>query len=203
MSIQFAVLGDSIAWGQGASGPADTIGARLTAALNAHGFSTEYRVFAVPGARSEGLAPQVRAALAWPPDLALIIIGANDLTHLVAPAQAAAQLGAAVRSLRAAGTQVVVSPAPDLSAAVWVPPAVRALVRAASAAMRAAQTRAVLAAAGRVAAIDGAMAAAFRTDRRLFAADGFHPSSAGYEVITTALTPAVFAAVGAARAQAK
>ncbi|MEU8611317.1 GDSL-type esterase/lipase family protein, partial [Actinoplanes sp. NPDC048791] len=144
MTLAFAVLGDSIAYGQGAARQADTIGARLSADLTTAGITTDCRVFAVPGARSQALQSQARSAAAWRPGLALIIIGANDLTHFVPPAQAAASLGDAVRTLRAAGAEVVVAPAPDLSVVPWVPPQTRMLVRAASAAMRQAQTRAAV-----------------------------------------------------------
>jgi lysophospholipase L1-like esterase len=60
VTLTLAVLGDSIAYGQGASDPADTVGARLAASLTAAGTPTQARVFAVPGADSQGLAEQVR-----------------------------------------------------------------------------------------------------------------------------------------------
>jgi lysophospholipase L1-like esterase len=196
--LSFAVLGDSIAFGQGASAPAHTAAARLAADLDGQGIATEMRVFAVPGARSADLAAQVRRAQEWPPNLALIIIGANDLTRLIPPEQAAAQLGDAVRRLRAAGAEVVVAPAPDLSVVPWVPPHMRAMVQAGSAALHDAQTRAALAAGGRVADIGMTSAGGFAADPDLFSADRFHPSSAGYAVITDALAPTVRAAATAA-----
>jgi lysophospholipase L1-like esterase len=196
--LSFAVLGDSIAFGQGASAPAHTAAARLAADLDGQGIATEMRVFAVPGARSADLAAQVRRAQEWPPHLALIIIGANDLTRLIPPEQAAAQLGDAVRRLRGAGAEVVVAPAPDLSVVPWVPPHMRAMVRAGSAALHDAQTRAALAVGGRVADIGMTSADGFAADPNLFSADRFHPSSAGYAVITDALAPTVRAAATAA-----
>lgn len=198
MTIAFAVLGDSIAYGQGASRPADTVGARLAAELTRSGRPTELHVFAMPGATSQALAGQVQRATAWAPDLALIIIGANDLTRFVAPERAAAQLADAVRTLRAAGAEVVVAPAPDLSVVPWVPEQLRVVVRAGSRALQQAQTRAALAAGARVADIDGSSSAGFAVDPALFSADRFHPSSAGYAVIAAALAPAVDAAASAA-----
>lgn len=194
MTLTFAVLGDSIAYGQGASRASDTIGRRLAAEFEAAGTRTELRVYAVPGARSEALSAQVRRAAAAAPDLALIIIGANDLTHFVPPPQAAGLLGDAVRALRAAGAQVVVAPAPDMSVLPSVPARLRAIVRAGSSLLRQAQIRAALAAGARVADVNGSTAAAFAADLTLFAADRFHPSSAGYAIIARALAPAVFAA---------
>jgi lysophospholipase L1-like esterase len=198
VTLAFAVLGDSIAYGQGATRAAETAGARLAAGLSDAGITTDVRMFAVPGARSQALRSQVQSATAWGPDLALIIIGANDLTHFVPPQQAAAHLGEAVRTLRSAGAEVVVAPAPDLSVVPWVPPQARLVVRAASHALRQAQTRAAVEAGARVADLDAGSATGFAIDASLFSADRFHPSSAGYEVIATALAPTVHAAARAA-----
>jgi lysophospholipase L1-like esterase len=202
MTLNFAVLGDSIAHGQGAARAADTPGARLAAALGEAGSPVELRVFAVPGARSEGLAAQVRSATDWGVDVAVIIIGANDLTHFVPPQEAAQQLGDAVRGLRAGGAQVVVAPAPDLSVVPWVPPQMRNVVQVGSTVLRQAQTRAAQAAGARVADVEGSTTAAFGADPGLFCADRFHPSSAGYAVIAAALAPAVLAAAAEALNQA-
>ena len=198
MTLTLAVLGDSIAYGQGAARPADTIGARLAAELQASGTVTDVRVFAVPRARSDALAGQVRQAIGWGAQVALIIIGANDLTHFVPPEQAARQLSDAVGALRTTGTQVVVSPAPDLSVVPWVPPQMRELVKAASNALRRAQTEAAFAAGARVSDLGRATAAAFASDVTLFSEDRFHPSSAGYELIAAALLPAIAAAAALA-----
>jgi lysophospholipase L1-like esterase len=190
-TLRLAVLGDSIAYGTGATRAADTLGPRLVAALGAAGIQAEHRVFAVPGAVSADLVAQVERARAWRPQLAVVVIGANDLTHLVPPERAAAALRGAVRTLRAGGAQVVLAPAPDLSIVPHVPPFLREIVRAGSALMRSAQTRAVRAEGGLVADADGATSAAFAADSRLFSADRFHPSSAGYAVIASALAPVV------------
>ena len=90
MTTRLAVLGDSIAWGQGAIRERDRLSSRLVDGLASRGYEAEARVFAVPGATSSGLAAQVGQALSWRPDLAVVVIGANDLTHLV-PVDVAAQ----------------------------------------------------------------------------------------------------------------
>ena len=194
MVIRLAVLGDSIAWGQGATRDRDRLSSRLVEGLASRTYDVQARVFAVPGATSSGLASQVGQALSWHPDLAVVVIGANDLTHLV-PVEAAAQaLGDAVRRLRTGGAEVVVAPAPDLSAVPHVPVFLRETVRAAGDLLREHQISAVLAEGGRLADPDQRASRAFATDPSLFSADRFHPSSAGYAVIADTLLPALAAA---------
>jgi lysophospholipase L1-like esterase len=147
MTTRLAVLGDSIAYGVGADHPSHTLAHRLRSALVGHGITVEPAVFARSGARSADLASQVRRATEWGPHVAVIVIGANDLTHFVPHEEAAAQLRAAVRGLRERDIEVVVAPAPDLSMVPHVPPMMRPAVQADSLALRTAQARAVLEAA--------------------------------------------------------
>ncbi|SCX57982.1 Lysophospholipase L1 [Klenkia marina] len=189
MSFSLAVLGDSIAFGTGAARPADAIGPRLVAALAEDGVDATLQVVAVPGAVSAALAGQVRSVTRC--DLALVVVGANDLTRLVPPATAAEQLGAAVQDLRLLGADVLVVPAPDLSTVPWVPPAFQALVATASAELQRRQTGAVRAAGGVAVPIGTELGERFRAQPALFSADRFHPSSAGYALIAEALAPVV------------
>jgi lysophospholipase L1-like esterase len=192
--VRLAVLGDSIAYGVGCAARAETIGARLAAVLAAAGYETTTDVVAVPGARSSALSGQVRRALRKHPDVAVVVIGANDLANLVDPAVAARQLGTAVAELTAHGAHVVVATAPDMSVVPGVPRALRPAVRAASAALAALQAEAVTANGGTVAALGDVLAPAFHEDRGLFAADRYHPSAKGHALIAEALAPYVLAA---------
>jgi lysophospholipase L1-like esterase len=80
-----------------------------------------------------------------------------------------------------------------------VPPAFRAAVRAACAQLQQHQTRVAEAAGATVGHVAAEIAGAFGLDPALFSADRFHPSSAGYRHIATALTPTVLAAARARR----
>jgi lysophospholipase L1-like esterase len=194
MGIRMALLGDSIAWGQGADRAGDRLGARLVDGLRRRGIEAVSRVAAVPGARSRDLERQVDAVLPWRPDLAVVVIGANDLTHLEPVGPAVEALRLSVRRLRDVGAEVVVAPAPDLSAVPHVPPALREVVRVAGGRFRSEQAAAVVAEGGRVADRDQAASRAFAADPTLFSRDGFHPSSRGYAVIAEALLPEVLQA---------
>jgi lysophospholipase L1-like esterase len=187
LHVRFLVLGDSLAFGTGAAHPDDTLGARLTRVLEEAGEPVDLTVVAVPGATSRELAAQVRRAP--DADVALLVIGANDLTRQVPPAQAATALGSAVRELRARGTEVLVVPTPDLSSVAWVPPAFRAVVAGICDSLRARQSLAAEAEGGVVAPVPPELSQRFAADPTLFSADRFHPSSAGYALVAEALAP--------------
>jgi lysophospholipase L1-like esterase len=180
----------------------DTLGRRLAAELTDDGFDVELRVLAVPGAVSADLAAQVRRAESFDADLAVVVIGANDLARFVPPEQAVAALAAAVTALRARGTDVVAVPAPDMSMVAFVPPAFRSLVQAACVQLQRRQAAVVEAGGGSVARVAAEVAGAFAADPAMFAADRFHPSSAGYARIAAALAPSVLAAARARRDEA-
>lgn len=197
--LRLLVLGDSIAYGTGAARPEDTLGRRLSADLTIDGFDVDLHVLALPGAVSADLAAQVRRAQPLDADLALVVIGANDLARFVPAGQAAAALAAAVADLRAGNTDVVVVPAPDLSSVPFVPPAFRAAVRAASRTLQQHQERAAGGAGASVAHVAAEVTGDFGTDPALFSADRFHPSSAGYARIAAALTAQVLTVARARR----
>jgi lysophospholipase L1-like esterase len=187
VTLRFLVLGDSLAFGTGAATAQHTLGARLAGALEQTGRIVELQVVAVPGATSLDLAAQLRRASTA--DVALLVIGANDLTRQVPPARSTAALGAAVRELRGRGTEVLVVPTPDLSSVAWVPPAFRSVVAGICDSVRARQTLAAEAAGGVVAPVAPELSRRFAGDPSLFSADRFHPSSAGYALVADALAP--------------
>jgi lysophospholipase L1-like esterase len=188
VTLRFLVLGDSLAFGTGAATLQDTLGARLARSLQQAGHDVDLQVVAVPGATSLDLAAQVRRVTA-PVDVALLVVGANDLTHQVPPVQAAAALGSAVRDVRAAGATVLVVPTPDLSSVALVPPAFRAVVAGICDQLRARQTVAAERVGALVAPVAPELSRRFAADPSLFSADRFHPSSAGYALIAEALAP--------------
>jgi lysophospholipase L1-like esterase len=192
--MKFHVLGDSLAAGVGCARVEQSIGHVLANALRAAGHSVTLTVHAVPGATSAGLAAQVRGALNA--NLALIVIGANDLMRFVPSAVATRQLHDAVATLTKAGARVVVVTAPDLGVLGHVPAAFRDVVSRTSRLYAQAQADATAMAGGTVAHVGPEVFARFATDERMFSGDRFHPSAAGYAVIAQAITPHLLSVSG-------
>lgn len=201
--IRLALLGDSIAYGIGADRTEDTLAPRLRADLAEAGTASVTRVFAVPGARSAGLGGQVDRVLPWRPDVVVLVIGANDLTHQVPVGVAAEHLRQTLRRLRTADVGVLLAPAPDLSVVPLVPPALRGFVRQRSAELRQAQIAVADDEGAVVADQEAGTSVSFGDDPSLFSADRFHPSSAGYARIAAELAPVVRQLVRSAAAPSR
>src|SRR4029079_5617649 len=148
------------------------------------------RSFAVVGAQSSDLAAQVTAALPVDPDVAVILIGANDVTHTVLPAASVRYLSEAVRRLQEADVSVVVGTCPDLGTISPLPPPLRQVAREWSRRLAAAQTIAVVEAGGRTVSLSSILGPEFAAaPALLFGPDRFHPSAAGYESLARLLVP--------------
>jgi len=197
--IRLVVLGDSTGAGMGAAHPHQTIGAIIAGGVAAFsGRPVRLTNVAVVGAESPDLDGQVERALAEVPnpDVALVLIGANDVTHRIDTSVAVRHLEMAVRCLREAGAEVVVGTCPDLGALEPVPQPLRLLARRWSRDLAAAQTVAVVEAGGRAVSVGDMLSEAFSADPKImFSEDRFHPSPAGYARVAAALLPTVSAAL--------
>lgn len=192
--LRLVVLGDSTAAGVGATQTRTSVGGRAAAALHrATGRPVQLRSVAKSGARAADLPGQVEAAIELQPDIALVLIGANDTTHLTPLDDVAADLGAAVRRLEASGAEVVVGTAPDMGARVFPQP-LRELAAWRGRAVARAEGRAVRRAGGTAVDLGKLVGPAFRADPRTLSKDKFHPSDRGYRLWAEALEPALVAA---------
>jgi len=118
------------------------------------------------------------------------MIGANDVTHRVLPAESVRHLGEAVRRLRAAGVEVVVGTCPDLGTVQPIRHPLRLVARRWSRSLAAAQTIAVVEAGGRSVSLADLLGAEFEHKaHEFFGPDRFHPSPAGYAAAAEALLP--------------
>ncbi|MGN9906360.1 SGNH/GDSL hydrolase family protein [Phytohabitans sp. LJ34] len=198
--ITMVVLGDSSAAGYGVHRPRETPGAMLATGVSRR-LRRPVRLhrYAVVGAMSAGLGRQVEAALEVEPDVAIILVGGNDVTHRATTSTAVRHLVNAVRDLRAAGAEVVVGTCPDLGTIRPIKPPLRWLTRYWSRQLAAAQTVAVVEAGGWTVSLGDLLGPRFSAEpTRFFSWDHFHPSADGYAVAAAALLPTVLAALGAA-----
>ena len=143
------ILGDSSAAGYGVHRPRETPGALLATGVSRR-LRRPVRLhrLAVVGAMSAGLPHQVDAALEREPDLAVILIGGNDVTHRTPLHAAVRHLADAVRAAARGRRRVVVGTCPDLGAIQPIQPPLRWLARRWSRQLAAAQTVAVVEAGG-------------------------------------------------------
>jgi lysophospholipase L1-like esterase len=201
--VSLVVLGDSTGAGYGVHRPRETPGALLATGISRR-LRRPVRLhrLAVVGAASAGLAPQVELAMPHRPDLAVILVGANDVTHRAPRDVAVRHLVDAVRTLRAAGAAVVVGTCPDLGTIEPIQPPLRWLARRWSRQLAAAQTVAVVEAGGWTVSLGDLLGPKFAADPlRMFSSDRFHPSADGYAAAAATMLPTALAALGAADEQ--
>ncbi len=197
-AIKVALLGDSAAAGYGVERVVETTGALLASGIAEKADRRVHlRSYAFIGARSSDLGGQVERALPSEPHLAVIFIGANDVTHSVLPSQSVRHLSEAVRRLREAGAEVVVGTCPDLGTVTPIPPPLKQVGRAWSHRLAAAQTIAVVEEGGRTVSLASILGPEFAADPHvLFGPDRFHPSTEGYRRLVDVMLPSTLAALG-------
>ncbi len=194
--VRCLVLGDSAAVGYGMSRadatPPAMLGIGLAHVLDAQ---VEIRSEAVVGAVTSDLREQIEAAGDFDPDLVVIIIGTNDVTHRVPAYQSTRLLGSAVRRLVDGGAQVVVGTCPDLGSVRPIPQPLRWIARRKSRALARKQTIAVVRAGGRAVSLGSLLGVLF-TEKYdvMFGEDRFHPSETGYANMVSVLVPSLAAA---------
>jgi lysophospholipase L1-like esterase len=195
--IRLAILGDSTAAGYGVYRDRDTPGAQLAIGISeAARRPVHITNVGVVGAESRELPAQLDVLGNVHLDLAVIMIGANDVTARIKPTIAVPFLEGAVRRLRAMGAEVVVATCPDLGTIRPLAQPLRAYARRLSRELAREQTLAVLRAGGRTVSLGDLLGPLFMGRLDLFAEDQFHPSAAGYAEAARAILPSCLDALG-------
>ncbi|MDP3891883.1 SGNH/GDSL hydrolase family protein [Nocardioides sp.] len=197
--LELLMVGDSIAAGLGAETAKGTLGSRLAKDVaKAVKRPVRLRTVARVGSESSMLLDQVAGLPAsYRPDVAVVVVGGNDVTHRVPVAESVRHLQACVRALQERGAAVVVGTCPDLGTLQPVPQPLRALGSRASRQLAAAQREAVLTLGARAVSLADVVGPFFITNPdEMFSLDRFHPSSMGYHRTARAMLPSVLAAVG-------
>jgi lysophospholipase L1-like esterase len=197
MPIRIAMLGDSSAAGYGVYRDRDTPAAQLAIAISDVARRPVHITnVAVVGAESQALGAQVDELGDVRPELAVIMIGANDVTHRIKNAEAVRHLETAVRRLRMRDIEVVVGTCPDLGTIRPLAQPLRAYARRLSRSLAAAQTIAVVGAGGRTVSLGDLLGPLFASSADMFSDDRFHPSAAGYAAAADALLPSALDELG-------
>jgi lysophospholipase L1-like esterase len=196
--VRLVVLGDSSAAGLGVHRSEETPAVVIACGLaEAAGRPVDVRTVALSGAESRDLDRQVSLVLETSPQVAVIMIGANDVTHRVPQRESVSALATACRRLRDAECEVVVGTCPDLGTVEPIQHPLRWVARRLSRQLAAAQTIAVVEAGGRSVSLGDILGPEFAArPSEMFGPDRFHPSAAGYAAAASVLLPAVCAAAG-------
>lgn len=196
--VRLLLLGDSLAAGLGAARRKETLGGRI-----AKGLARELqrpvrlRTAAIVGSESHELKGQLDLLPKnYRADVAVIVVGGNDVNHLIPPERAVPHLERAIERLRDSGTEVVVGTCPDLGTLSAVPQPLRSILGRLSWRMAAWQKRAAERAGASTVDLRRAVGPVFReAPGEMFSVDRFHPSAAGYRRTAKALLPAIVGAL--------
>lgn len=199
--LDLALMGDSLAVGYGSDDPARTVGTILADELaKASGRPVRLRNVAEVGAESAHLPGQLTALVrsSPTPDVAVIIVGANDVMHLKRLVDALQPLSRTVRELRAAGSEVIVATCPDLGTVRPFFQPLRYFAHWLSRLLATSQTIVVLRAGARTVSLADTLGPLFRRDpSSMFSSlDRLHPSGLGYTRAAEVLLPSVRVAAG-------
>lgn len=195
--VSCLILGDSAAVGYGMT-HADATPPGMVGLGLAHLLDCPVQITSVAkvGAQTSDLNAQIDLGLKAEPHIALIVIGTNDVTHRVRPADSARRLTAAVRRLSATGCEVVVGTCPDLGTLQPLPQPLRSVARAWSRRLAAKQAIAALAGGGRAVSLGGLLGPVFASRAEvMFGEDNFHPSETGYAHMVSVVIPSLAAAI--------
>ncbi|MHB1063864.1 MAG: SGNH/GDSL hydrolase family protein [Georgenia sp.] len=196
-AVELATFGDSAMAGVGVHHVRDTLPVQLAQRVaDAAGRPVHVTGYARSGARTHDVltrqVPRVRRA----PDVSVVVVGTNDVTHVTTPAALARMSGALLDALGTLGAPIVMSSLPQFRAMRLLPHPLMEAALGYGAVVGRVQRRAV-APRPRVRLVDVASAVGgeFVADQRTMSADSFHPSAVGYGRIADALAPAVLAAI--------
>lgn len=197
--LELGILGDSLAAGYGVKHLRETASAKIAVGISAAARrSVRITSAAFVGAESPDLAAQIEKFGDRQLDLVVVIVGANDVTHRIKPAESVRYLEQAVRTLTERGVKVVVGTCPDLGAIRPLAQPLRTYARRLSRNLAAAQTIAAVQAGGRTVSLGDLLGPLFADGADWFADDQFHPNASGYAAAAEAMLPSCLDALGLA-----
>ena len=195
--VELLTLGDSGMAGVGVKQAASTLPALIAQRVAAStGRPVHVLNHAQAGARTRDVLIKQLALDLGKPDVVVLLIGTNDVTHMSRSRQLADDTACLLGRLHRLGAPVVMSSLPEFGAMRAVPSILRIAMQSRAIRIRK-MHRAVADAGSGVHLVDvrGRLGREFLTNSALMSPDRFHPSRAGYSRIADVLAPAVSAVV--------
>lgn len=188
--LDLLLMGDSLAAGLGCNKRKQTTGAQIARRLaRGLGRTVNLTSTAMVGAQTTDVVSQLHdLPVSYAPDIAVVIIGGNDVTHRVKPSTSIDALETVISDLNARGTHVVVGLCPDLGVVRPLPQPLRVIASYRSRALASRQGEIALrlgASAVSITDVAGPLFLAYPDV--MFSGDKFHPSPLGYKRIAKAI----------------
>jgi lysophospholipase L1-like esterase len=191
--VHLVVIGDSTSVGIGATSAEWTYPWLLSSHL-AGSFYVKLDVIGRAGARMLDAAVEFAPrAVELRPDVVVVGIGANDVTHATSLTRFAGYLRTVITTLEAAGGEVLVALGPRFDAPA-LPRPLRYIAKARARSINRAIRRVAGSNGVEVLDLPGGIGRAFAMDRGLYCVDGFHPSDRGYALWAEVMKDKVMAA---------
>jgi lysophospholipase L1-like esterase len=189
-ALNYVVLGDSTAIGQGAEYTQSY--AYQSAQHLAKDYTVTFTNIGVSGARTKDVLEKQLPKVTSKPDIALIAVGANDVTHLTKISDVQASTEAIVNMLRIKNpsVKIIITGSPAMGSVPRFPWPIKQLAGARTNDMNTMFKRLVHEQKITLAPIAAKTGAAFQADPTLFAADKFHPNARGYALWTPVINNA-------------
>ena len=191
-ALTYVILGDSTSIAQGARYAEGYAAQSATYLAQTH--TVTWQNVGVSGARAaDVLHDQLPQAIALKPDVALVAVGANDVTHVTSNNSVVASLQSVIQQLRKANPHVyiVLTGSPDMGSPPRLPQPLRWIAGKRTVGLN--KRIVTLAEKNHVtfAPIAVKTGPTFRKHPELFAQDHFHPNAQGYKLWTPVIIDAL------------
>lgn len=194
VTVRMVVLGDSLAFGTGASGPANGFAFLLYQRLLAKIPRSEVRNFAIGGTTVADVRRLEAGRLrGLEVDVVLVVVGGNDVVQRTPPERFEREYTALVKDVRsyAPHAHIVLFGVPDVAISPIFPPAAASAIESLSRADDSAVRRIACLHATEYVDLFGVTRQARGRVDRFLAEDRFHPSDEGHAAIAAAAWPAI------------